>query len=178
MRLYKGAGPGTYWNQNDARLTGFHVDRTLVVNNSAVIRHVAFSSFPSPLLSFSTSYAIALAYSLAGPWGKVSTSKPGLVYEIDTDLAPVTIYNPIAEIVDGSFVHTHDGDPSLILGIASFALHGHILQQAVKRLSCLPRPPKVSDELCGLVFSIRDAEILTGIVPKACVLNVHRITAP
>lgn len=178
MILYKGAGPGTHWCTNDARLTGFQ-GGALIINARAALKHIVAVPYPSPFLSFSTSYAVAHSYASLGS----SRSNPGCIYEIDTDLVRLTLYDPVSEIAslatNSRYSHYHDGGPDLILGVAASSLHGAVLRQPTVRRPTLPRAlpkaPQISDELHGLVFAIRDAEVLIAApIPAACILD--RIT--
>ena len=118
--LFKGAGPGTFWHINDARLTGFTCAANRPPTKNAVVGHIAAYSHPSPFLSFSTSFAVARQYALMGPSGEATHANPGYVYEIDPSAvaASLTVYDPIEEIVKGGLIQGHNGDQNLIVGVA------------------------------------------------------------
>lgn len=175
MRLFKGAGPGSFWWGTDPRLNGGFSVSPGVVGPSSVLRHITVASHPSPFVSFTMSYAVACQYAMSGPGGWASQVSPGVVYEIDTDITPLKMIDPIAGLSSKGYAHSHDGDPDLILGIASRVLHGTVLTTPVKRIGTLPRPPSFQDDLVGLVNAIRDAEVLIEGVPQASIVAVHKV---
>jgi hypothetical protein len=177
--LYKGAGPGTHWWTNDPRTCGgFFCPPGHPASPTAVTSHITVASHPSPYLSFTTSYAVAVEYALVGPSGSATVANPGYVYVVDPSVAPLTIVDPVLEIATGQQTASrwsteHDGGPDLVLGIAARGIHGAALIHPPRRRgTSLPRPPSVSNELNALIFSLRDAEILiAGPVPPACVIG-------
>jgi hypothetical protein len=83
--FYKGAGPGPYWNINDASIMGFHPHQaTLPTTRDLMMRHIAKGSTHSPYISLSSSFAIARDYAMLRGKSPVraTTRKPGYVYEI------------------------------------------------------------------------------------------------
>lgn len=179
MILFKGAGPGTHWALNDARLTGFVAQGGQPHAVGTVMNHVRGRSHPSPYLSTSTSYAVARTYAEDGPGGPASATNPGYVYEVDTSLATVQIVDPLRAVVMGSAngpVHAHDGGQDLILGIARPMLHGSVLAKPPARLGNLVHAPTISPQLHCVVFVIRDGEVLIrGTIPTACITARHSI---
>lgn len=177
--LYKGAGPGTHWWTTDARTAGgFFCPPGRPPSASAVASHITVGSHPSPYLSFTTSFAIALEYALSGPGGAATSTTPGYVYVLDTTLSPLTLVDPVHEIamghqVAGRWSTEHDGGPDLVLGIAAPGLHPSALTGAPRRRGgSLSRPPSVTTELNALIFSLRDAEVLiSGTVPPSCLVG-------
>ncbi len=188
-RLFKGAGPGTYWWTNNAQLVGgFSSPPGRPRNAAAVVNHIVVSSHPSPYVSFTASYAVAFEYALSGPAGVATSANPGYVYEIDTSIltgpSTLTLIDPVRKVasahnvaLNGTIPTHHDGGPDLILGIANRTLHGHLLTTPPRRLGATPpRGPVVTDDLNALVFALRDAEVLAaGGVPPACIVNRHAV---
>lgn len=185
MVLYKGAGPGSHWWNNNAQLTGFTV-AAAIWNASRMVRHITAFSHPSPYLSFSASFAVAREYALDGPAGAASQAQPGTVYEIDTALCPaqLPLVDPANAILTanpalgvGNLPTHHDGGQDLILDIASPALHATVLTTPPPRLgNALPAGPAIQRELQAVVFALRDAEVLiAGNVPANCIVGVHSV---
>jgi hypothetical protein len=170
--LFKGAGPGTHWHRNDARLSGFVAAASSVVNRNSVERHITAYSFPSPLLSLSASYAVARQYALSGPSGHASKAAPGYVYEIDPTNAPVTIHDPIAVLVATDWGHIHTGDQSLLPALAT---GGAGLLPACLHNGNIMQVPSVGMPVRALVYAIRDSELLAVSVPTVCITNRHEV---
>jgi hypothetical protein len=174
--LFKGAGPGTHWHMNDARVLGFTSAAHRSHTKNAIISHITAYSFPSPYVSLTTSFAVARQYALAGPGGVASRKTPGYVYEVDLSactVAPIT-FNPIAEVSHAALAHAHDGEQNLILGVASPA-HSRILGVRVLHSGGLRTLPNISAEMRSLVNALRDAEILVNTVPATCVVMRHGV---
>jgi hypothetical protein len=174
--LFKGAGPGTHWHINDPKTHGFTSAAHRPHTKNAVISHITAYSFPSPYVSFTTSFAVARQYALSGPKGVASRRSPGYVYEIDLSactVAPI-IFNPIEEISKANLAHAHNGDQSLILGVASQA-HSRILRVTVPHSGGLMALPNISSYMKALVNALRDAEILVNTVPGTCVVMRHNV---
>jgi hypothetical protein len=173
--FFKGAGPGTHWHVNDARLSGFLASpRPTSVN--AIVTHVGAYSHPSAFLSVTSSFAVARSYALLGPGGPASTSSPGYVYEIDfaAVTTPVSLFDPVHSIASGfssTGAHLHDGNQDLLTEVAS----GLPLSIA-PQLGGTKTIPAVSKELRALIFSSRDAEILVhGGLPAGAVVYRHDV---
>ena len=172
--LYKGAGPGTWWAQNDARVLGFSAPVNVIAGVNLILGHINTSPQRSPCISFTTSYAIALQYATFGPVGPATPATPGYVYCIDMNqlhpLANVVLLDPIVEIAgqNGSFAHGHNGGSVLIEEIAKTVVSfTHPAQRSGKT-----GPPTITPALQALVRAIRDAEVLVnGIVPKGAVVD-------
>lgn len=184
--LFKGAGPGTHWWLNDARIAGgFHSPPIAPPSPAAAIRHVTTYSHPSPYVSFSASFDIArTAYALFGPGGPATAAVPGYVYEIDTALADVVIHDPLALIAatqpdlrDVPRLPTHhDGSTDLILAIAAPTRFPTIMTTPPRRLrDDDSRAPMVTPELQALIFALRDVEVLIERAPPACIVNRHSV---
>lgn len=174
--LYKGAGPGTHWHVNDARLGGF-TSGALPANVNGIIRHITAYSFPSAYLSMSTSFAVARTYALFGPSGPATLSAPGYVYEIDlSTLNPAPpITDPVHGIsggANGPVAHQHNGAGTLIAEVAQ----GLGAYTACHQCGGGMQPPAVSAEFRALVFAIRDGEVLVnGNVLAGAVINRHSV---
>lgn len=171
--LYKGAGPGTHWHLNDARLSGFTSAANSVANRNAVVRHIVAYSHPSPLVSLSSSFAVAREYALSGPAGLATKAAPGFVYEIDLSVVPrasAAVLDPLLMVVRSALSHMHSGAQSLILAVAQNLPFAPCHHSGGKSL-----PPTVPQELRALVYALRDAEVLAPVVPSACVVNRHNV---
>ena len=169
--LYKGAGPGTHWHLNDARLSGFTSAANGVANRNAVVRHIVAYSHPSPLVSLTSSFAVAREYAISGPAGWATKAAPGFIYEIDLSmLSGSKVFDPILMVVKKALSHMHSGAQDLILAVAQnlpFVPCHHAGGKAL--------PPTVPQELRALVYALRDAEVLAPVVPSACVVNRHNV---
>jgi hypothetical protein len=174
--LYKGAGPGTHWHVNDARIGGF-TTANMAATSNALLRHITNYSYPSAFLSFTTSFAIARSYALTGPAGPASSANPGRVYEVDlSTLATVpTLTDPIVGIsqaTNGALAHSHDGAGMLIVEVA----RGMQQYSPGHHSGGGTRIPSVSQSLKALVFAIRDGEVLLGVnVLAAAIVNRHDV---
>jgi hypothetical protein len=170
--LYKGAGPGTHWHSNDARLSGFTSAASSVANRNAVVRHIVAYSHPSPLVSLTSSFAVAREYALSGPAGLATKGAPGFVYEIDLSVvSESSLLDPLFMVVKGGALsHMHSGAQSLILAVAQNLPFAPCHHAGGKSL-----PPAVPQELRALVYALRDAEVLAPVVPSACVVNRHNV---
>jgi hypothetical protein len=57
--FYRGAGPGTYWHVNDARLTGFTAQAPGMARGVNPLRlHIARGAVSSPYISLTRSYGM------------------------------------------------------------------------------------------------------------------------
>src|SRR5258708_4676541 len=168
---YRGAAPGTYWNANDARLSGF-IPRSPGVSQSAsrIIQHVSNGLTQSPYVSLTRSYPVALHYALESGTSQPTIHAPGYVYllEID-DTSGAQLIDPVQVIAAGAAGpfsdpgYQHDGHPTVILGVASplMAFFLRIPIQLPRGTSTpVTRLPSVSPYIWGLIASLRDAEIL------------------
>jgi hypothetical protein len=174
--LFKGAGPGTHWHSNDPQLGGY-TSANLPASLNRLLAHVVSYSFPSPYISFTTSFAIAREYALSGPGGLASADRPGFVYEVDLSAlaVPPTVVDPVAEIADPvhrRLAHDHNGAGALIAQIASRST----ALTAAPQNGGNSRLPNVSNELLALIFAIRDAEVLVhGGLLAGAVVNRHSV---
>lgn len=177
MILFKGAGPGTHWHVNDPRSTGFTTSSGAFPDNrDSAIRHILSYSYPSPYISFSHSYAIALTYALTGPSGIATPVNPGYVYEVDTSLASVMIIDPVAKVARKFHSHEHDGEQDLIFGILDrSSFPGAITSPPHRRPTSPPKPPFVPNSLEAIIFACRDAEVFVSSMPAACVVNRYPV---
>lgn len=184
--FYRGAGPGTYWHVNDARLTGFTAQAEGMARGINPLRlHIARGTVSSPYVSLTRSYGIAWHYAVfCGKTVAVATdANSGYVYEIEIDKpAPqgVILIDPIKEVaddlpkpLDSGPPYQHDGGPDFLLGVVNPARMPAFL--TVAYLQPPPgggtvRPPNLSIDLETLVRALRDAEILAvGGIPAHCI---------
>jgi hypothetical protein len=170
--FYRGAGVGTYWHQNDARLNGFLPHHATVgAGASRVLGHIARGTAASPYVSLTRSYAVARQYALSGLLPPLAAD-PAYVYEVEIDEhdgAGTRLVDPVVEIAkylgspyDARTYH-HDGDLKFILGIAESVNCVHHLHQPVlfpPPGEGTPRTPLLHIELEALVRALRDAEVL------------------
>lgn len=150
---------------NDARVSGFTA-AAMGVNRNAVVRHIVAYSHPSPLVSLSSSFAVAREYAISGPAGLATPATPGYVYEIDLSLVTpnLRVLDPIRQIARAGLSHMHSGNQSLILAVAQNLAFAPSHHSGGKVL-----PPTVPQELRALVYALRDAEVLAPAVPSACI---------
>ena len=84
--FFRGAGVGTYWHNNDARLRGFHAwDSGKPASVNGLMHHVVRGTVVSPFISLSRSYGVALAYATLFGRVRPTPEVPGYVYEIELD---------------------------------------------------------------------------------------------
>lgn len=173
--LYKGAGPGTHWHQTDARLQGFRAPRAATGTLNFLLSHITAYSQASPYTSFSTSFAIARSYALAGPKGAATKANPGHVYVVDLQQLPpgahVKVVDPLAEVIgalNGSLAHDHNGDVGLM---AQLAMGLPLLATTPGRFN-KAAPLRVTHQLQVLINAMRDAELLVeGMLAPAAVID-------
>lgn len=177
MILFKGAGPGTHWHINDPRSTGFTTSPGAFPDNrDSAIRHILSYSYPSPYISFSHSYAVALTYALKGPSGLATPMNPGYVYEVDTSLAPVVIVDPLAKVARTFHSHKHDGEQDLIFGILDrHRFPGAIANHPRRRPKSPPKPPSTPDSLEAIIFACRDSELFVLSMPATCIVKRYDV---
>jgi hypothetical protein len=185
--LYRGAGPGSWWHVNDARINGFAPHSPgATPSKDRIVNHIARASIKSPYISFSRSFGIARAYALVGPAGFASAASPGYVYEIEVlDDKMCTPIDPVVEISkelpspwESPHYH-HDGSPTFLLGVVD-PINGlaHLQQQCVFPPGSLgtPRAPNLSQEMEVFVRALRDAEVLIrGNIPSSIVHNRYDV---
>lgn len=183
--FYRGAGVGSYWHNNDARIGGFGAHKPGIGASSArLMEHVARGTTSSPYISLTRSYGVALDYALYfGPLRMATSGSPAYVYEIElNDPLPrgLVILDPIKEIATAvpsplsPISYQHDGVPAFLLGVVSPSMMGHYLATNCPQPSGggTPRPANLSIELEALVRTLRDAEILAvGTIPASQVVN-------
>jgi hypothetical protein len=184
--FYRGAGTGTYWNINDARLSGFTARNAGMVHTvDRVIQHVYGGDTDSPYVSLSLSYGVALNYALEMGTVQPTVLNPSFVYEVEINAAHgVDLVDPVKEIADGappplSALHyQHNGAPIVLLGVVSPWLSAFLHTPVPMPPGSTTSPPilNVSPHLWGFVAALRDAEILArGAVPSACVTKRHGV---
>ncbi len=155
-------------------MVGFRAPHTATGTLNFIISHITAYSQASPFTSFTTSYAIARGYALAGPGGLASQGNPGYVYQVDLQQLATPgifrVFDPVASVVhgrNGSLVHDHNGDagllPLLVAGLASPA-------PPVQGRFGKTLPLRLAHELQVLVNALRDAEVLVeGSLPSVVV---------
>lgn len=183
--FYRGAGAGTYWHRNDARLSGFTPQAPGVVPSiNRLINHVSRGTVYSPYISLTRSYGVALNYAVLPGQAIATRANPGYVYEIEIDepLPPgLQLLDPVKEVAAvvpsplSLVPYQHDGRPDFLLGVVN--------PKRMRRFLTAPcpqpppgggtsRPPNLTIELETLVRALRDAEILAvGNIPAACIRN-------
>ncbi len=185
--FYRGAGVGTYWHTNDARLSGFKPTNPALLNTpDRVIQHVYNGLTDSPYVSLSLSYPVALNYALEMGITQPTVHDPAYVYEVEINNSHgVHLVDPVKEIAAGApdplapQNYQHNGSPNVLLGVVSTFL------APLLRLPIATPPGAVTvgahtlnlgPHLWALVAALRDAEILAfGTVPTACVVKRHSV---
>ena len=171
--FYRGAGLGTYWHMNDARITGFTPHYPGAGQGiSRVLQHIARGTTASPYVSLTRSFGVAWGYAMAGK-KLPSVVRPAYVYEIEIDetdglgtrlLDPVTVIaNSLGSPYEMRTYH-HDGDSAFLLGLVDPVGQKPSLRQDVRFAppgQGSDRSPLLHIELEALVRSLRDAEILS-----------------
>lgn len=185
--FYRGAGVGTYWHANDARLSGF-LPRNAGMSNTPdrVIQHVHNGRTDSPYVSLSLSYGVALNYALEMGTRQPTVHDPAYVYEVEITAAHgATLINPVKLLASGApnpldpVPYQHNGHPNILIG-AIFPMLAFILRLPI------PVPPGSSATVTptlrtgphwwGMIAALRDAEVLAyGAVPIPCITNRYSV---
>jgi len=177
MYLYKGAGPGSHWCQQDARISGFVAGKPGATSLGDLVQHIAHGvSHASAYISFSSSYDVAWTYACSGPRGEATRTNHGFVYVVDTEKAPPgsPFVYPAQELSGRPEDLTHDGSPNLALGILEPFRYRYFLQTPPLRRGNPPthQPPSFKQELKALFFALRDSEVLVhNRLDKACIVG-------
>jgi hypothetical protein len=188
MLLYRGAAPGSYWEINDARQTGFTVRGALRSNQppdlSAMVTHISGTTKFSPFVSLSRSLLVAQDYCRIGGEDALSQARPGHIYTIDTTLMALgnlidPVYLLIAEeqrIDDRTLANlTHRGPQELLGWVAN-----NIATLNALLPSWSARYPRdfnvqtiaVSESFKALVWALRDSELLAyGGIPASAIVG-------
>jgi hypothetical protein len=189
--FYRGAGPGTYWDSHDARLTGFTSQSPgMSATLNRLMQHVARGTVNSPYVSLTRSFSIAHYYATnTGRTVRLATAvNPGFVYEIELNdpLPPgLHLLDPIREVANNSsgplsaVSYHHDGPRGFLLGV----IEPERMKRYLKTNALqpppgggTPRPPNLTLELETLVRTLRDAEILAlGAIPAVAVVSRYPI---
>ena len=190
VRLYKGVGPGTFHHGTHLQTTGIVAHRaTAAADLQAVVQHVAYGPVNSPLISLTSSYAVAAQYALVGTHHATSGS-PGYVYQIDVpDPLPLgarvhdaALYIA-AEILKinnslSSIAYRHNGDRAFLLSIVDPGNFGHLkyIPPAVPKGNSSSNPPTLTIHLEAMVNALRDAEVFAvGTVPQNWITARHDV---
>jgi hypothetical protein len=187
--FYRGAGPGTYWAVNDARLRGFVPQQPGAAPNiTRLMSHIRLGTTTSPYISLTRSFGVARDYARAGTTGTADPSNPGYVYEIElADPLPtgLQILDPIQEIAHAldspltTPTYHHDGDQSFVLGVIDPINNPHLLAAPIYTplTGATSRSANLSEHLETLLRVLRDAEILAvGNIPAVCVVDRHEVS--
>jgi hypothetical protein len=189
--FYRGAGIGSHWHANNARLIGFVPWNPAGSPPSAdrLMQHIGNGITESPYISLTRSFGVAHGYAVAGKGGIATPSNPGQVYELEianADVGPgkgFELIDPVKELstaLNDPLVtpsYQHDGDQNLLLGV----VRPGRFKRYLTRPPLLPNgpassPPNVSTQLKTLVQALRDAEILAvGTIPSSCIRKVHPV---
>ena len=180
--FYRGAGVGTYWHTNDARLSGFTAQFPgMTATTGVLMHHIARGTVASPLISLTRSYGVAEDYAKNAGRKRPSAANPAYVYRIEINDPPppnLTLWDPIKRVgthLPGPLAaaYQHDGQPNFLLGVVDPL--GMKLYLSAPYVQPPPatgtsRPPTLTIELETLVRALRDAEIVVvGTIPAACV---------
>jgi hypothetical protein len=189
--FYRGAGVGTYWHENDARLNGFTSKKPGAIHSiDRLMKHVARADVNSPYISLTRSYGVAYWYAALFGHAQLTATEtnPGYVYEIELSHplpAGLHLLDPVKEVTKAapgpldSISYQHDGLPDFLLGVINHREMGHFLTTP-----CLqpppgggtPRRPNLTIQLETLVRALRDAEILAvGNIPAAYIRSRHNV---
>jgi len=180
--FYRGAGPGSCWDTNDARQLGFRAQSPqLMATMDRLMNHIAQTTVTSPFVSLSRSYAIAHGYAMAGPGGIAVQDQPGYIDEIEIaeplplGLALLDLIRELAAVLPGPLdrmSYQHDGRAKVLLGMVLPKEFQHMLVSTYPQPGGTSGSPvRVTQELVTLVRALRDAEILAvGNIPASCVL--------
>jgi hypothetical protein len=187
--FYRGAGVGTYWYENDARLNGFTPQSPGTAPSiDRLMHHVARGTVKSPYISLTRSYGVACVYAVFSGRTQPTETDPGYVYEIEigAPLPPgLQLLDPVKEVAMAapepldSISYQHDGLPDFLLGVMKPMEMGQFLMASCPQpppSGGTPRPPNLTIELETLVRALRDAEILAvGNIPAAYIQNRYNV---
>ena len=181
--FYRGAGPGSFWDLNDACVSGFRSQAPgIAPGPDRLILHIAKGTVSSPYISLTRSYGVARDYAInTGVAVSVATAQnPGYVYEIDlNDPLPLglVLLDPVREVAKNApgpldpISYQHDGPQSFLLGVIDpRTMKRHLSADYVQPppSTGTRRPPTLTAVLECLVRALRDAEILAvGNIPRA-----------
>ena len=186
--FYRGAGVGTYWQLNDARVHGFTPQSPGVTPTAdCLMDHIVQGTVTSPFVSLTRSYGVAQDYAKNASRKRPTGSNPGYVYRIEVNVAPpagLELWDPIvylAQYLPSPFEppYQHDGLPNFLLGVvapARMKRHRAALYVSPPPGGGTPRSPNLSKQLETLVRALRDAEILAvGTIPAACITHRYDV---
>lgn len=187
--FYRGAGIGTYWHLNDARLTGFNAHFPGAHRTTAsLMNHIKNGTTASPFISMTRSYSVAWSYALFSGHAVPTVAAPAYVYEIVINTPPpvgLTVLDPLGEIAGAvppplsAISYQHDGLPAFLMGVLDPVAMNHHLTAPIKQTppgGAAPRAANLTAELETLVRTLRDAEILAvGTIPAGCVVNRYAV---
>jgi hypothetical protein len=187
--FYRGAGVGTYWHENDARLNGFTPKKPGAIHSiERLIEHIVRADVNSPYISLTRSYGVAYWYAVLFGRARATETNPGYVYEIEISTplpAGLQLLDPVKEVAMAapetldSISYQHDGLPDVLLGLVDPIEKERYLKAPYPQPppgGGTDRPPNISKELEALVRALRDAEILAvGNIPAAYVRNRYEV---
>jgi hypothetical protein len=183
--FYRGAGVGTYWHEQDARLTGFTPQSPgMATSIDRLIVHISNGTTSSPYVSLTRSYGVAWNYAMFFGRTQPTATNPAYVYELEINdplPAGLLLIDPVKEIAAEapspaqSFSYHHDGSSSFLLGV----IDPTGMEQFLRMPALQPppgggaqRPPNLTKQLETLVRVLRDAEILAvGNIPASNIRN-------
>jgi hypothetical protein len=181
-RYYKGAGVGTFWHANDARLAGFTpAAGGRPASTDTIKDHIVNQLVKrGPYISLTRSWEIAECFATYGGNIYPTKTSPAYVYVIDIpNSSAASLIDPVQELAAAlgtlfaSQSYQHDGGQDVILGLADSANFGHVLARPI-RMQGNPtgQGPAITRDLHAFVRALRDAEILVkGAIPKNCVTD-------
>lgn len=186
--FYRGAGVGTYWQLNDARIRGFTPQSPGVTPTvDCLMDHVVQGTVTSPFVSLTRSYGVAFDYAKNASRKPPTASNPGYVYRIEVNVPPpaaLELWDPIvylAQYLPSPYEppYQHDGRMNFLLGVVAPArMRRHRAGPYVPPPpgGGTPRSPNLSKQLETLVRALRDAEILAvGTIPAACITHRYDV---
>jgi hypothetical protein len=188
--FFRGAGIGTHWHKNDARVSGFtatkpHMPHTV----DLLMSHVVYGTTDTPYVSLTSSYGIAKEYAINySPPGKLSQNNPAYVYRIDIPQEInnlFILYDPINEIANANQNlpcnpnYHHDGGGYFLLGVIDPVKNSAELKKSASQPPPewgTQRPPNLTNHLETMVRALRDAEILAfGTIPKEWITARYKV---
>lgn len=182
--FYRGAGVGTYWHKNDARLHGFTAQSPGAQPTvDRLINHIAKGTVTTPFLSLTRSFGVACSYAAFCGRGTATKDNPGYVYQVELDEplpAGLQLIDPLKSVAEDAAdpldpPYQHDGLPDFLLGVVSPTKMGDLLK--IPYLQPPPgggteRTPNLTEHFETLVRVLRDAEILAcGTIPAKAIEN-------
>ena len=187
--FYRGAGVGTHWHLNDAKILGFVPQSPGMARSVAtMMSHIKDGTTNSPFISLTRSYSVALSYAVYAGLETPTPERPAYVYAVEIPKKHpkgLTILDPAREILSavadpfGEVSYQHDGFPDFLLGVIQPSTMGEHLHKPISHpppSDALARPANLDQHLEAIIRALRDSELLVvGTIPATCVIHKYPV---